>query len=203
LIDRGKAAVAAAEEMAFGGTDLDVPLGRSAVERRVAGLTTGPWWRSCGPAVAMATPRRGTRSSSAQHRTGHVAIHVADEQLTVSTAAHELAHALAGVGHGHDAVFRAAYVDVVAVVAGAVHATALADAFLAMDVAAGGRRWPAPYWAVGEGFVVTTVGSGLHPVSGTAVDTDGDADASVALHSTSVVEHSTTVAVGDRRGTDE
>jgi hypothetical protein len=202
VIDRGKVAVAAAEEMAFGGTDLDVPLGRSAVERRVADLTTGPWWRSCGPSVAMATPRRGTRSSSAEHRTGHVTIRLADEQLTVATAAHELAHALAGVGHGHDAVFRVAYVDVVAVLAGSAHTTALADGFVAMGVAVGDRRWPAPYWAVGDGFVVT-IGSGLRPVGGTAVDTDGEAEAAVALHSTSVEEHSTPVTVGDRRGTDE
>ncbi len=43
--------MSAAEEMAFGGTDLDDSLDRDAAERRIAELTAGPWWRSCGPAV--------------------------------------------------------------------------------------------------------------------------------------------------------
>ena len=52
--------------------------------------------------------------------------------------------------------FRAAYVDVVAVVAGAGDAAALGDAFAAMGLDVDERRWPAPYRSSGDGFVVTS-----------------------------------------------
>ncbi len=126
MIDRGTAAVSAAEEMAFGGTDLDDLLGREVAERRIAQLTAGPWWRSCGPTVIASAPRGGMRSSRTWDRPGHVGIQLSDEQLNLATVAHELAHALAGIEHGHDATFRAAFVDVVAVLAGAASASMLA-----------------------------------------------------------------------------
>jgi hypothetical protein len=148
--------VSAAEEMAFGGTDLDVPIDRGVAEQRIADITAGSWWRSCGPPVTVSTPRAGIRSSTARDDAGRVGIQLSDEQLTLSTVAHELAHALAGTGHGHDATFRAAYVDVVAVLAGAVSAEALNEAFAAMGVSTAERRWPRPHRAVGDGFVVTT-----------------------------------------------
>jgi hypothetical protein len=151
--------VAAAEEIAFGGTVADAPLVRRALEQRLEALTAGPWWRCCGPVVTVSTPRGGARSSSARDRPGHVDIRLADEQLTLATVAHELAHALAGVDRGHDAVFRAAFVDVASVLAGAEAAVALADAFVAMGAALAPRRWPTPYWAVGDGFVVTSAAS--------------------------------------------
>lgn len=155
VVDTGRAAVLGAEEMAFGGTSLDVPVDRVTVDRTIAEITSGPWWRSCATVVAVETPRRGTRSSSTRQRFECVEIRVSDEQLTAATAAHELAHALAGVDHGHDDTFRAAYVDVVAMVGGASSAKALAEAFAAMGIVAGGRRWPAPYWAEGDGFVIS------------------------------------------------
>lgn len=156
LTDRGKSAVSAAEEMAFGGTDLDAPIDRGAAEQRIADITAGPWWRSCGPAVTVSTPRAGIRSSTARACAGGIGIELSDEQLSLSTVAHELAHGLADTSHGHDATFRAAYVDVVAVIAGAASAEALRQAFAAMGVSIADRRWPAPHRAVGEGFVVTT-----------------------------------------------
>jgi hypothetical protein len=158
-VDRGRAAVSAAEDMAFGGTGIDVALDRGGVERALVAITGGPWWISCGPPVTLATPRRGTRSSSARARRDHVEITFAEGQLTLATVAHELAHALAGVDHGHDGVFRAAFVDVIAVLAGPDAADALAGAFRAMGVDPGARTWPAPYWACGDGFVVTSAGS--------------------------------------------
>jgi hypothetical protein len=85
-----------------------------------------------------------------------VEIRLTDDQLTTATVAHELAHALAGVDHGHDESFRAAYVDVVAVLAGTGPATALAEAFAAMGIAGGARRWPPPHRAAGDGFVVVS-----------------------------------------------
>jgi hypothetical protein len=148
------AAVAAAEERAFGGTELDAPIDRRAAESRLAEIVGGSWWRCCGPAVTVARPRAGARSSSARGVRDHVEIQLTDGQLSVATIAHELAHALAGVAHGHDGEFRAAYVDVVAALGGAGPATALVEAFAAMGIAAGARRWPAPHRATGAGFVV-------------------------------------------------
>jgi hypothetical protein len=147
--------LSAAEEMAFGGTDLDDLLGREVAERRIAQLTAGPWWRSCGPTVIASAPRGGMRSSRTLDRPGHVGIQLSDEQLNLATVAHELAHALAGIEHGHDATFRAAFVDVVAVLAGAASASMLGEAFDTMRAPAGNRQWPPPHRAVGDGFVVT------------------------------------------------
>lgn len=158
-VDRGRAAVSAAEDMAFGGTGLDLALDRAGVDRALAAITGGPWWSSCGPSVTLASPRGGTRSSSARAGHDHVEITFAEGQLTLTTVAHELAHALAGIGHGHDSMFRAAFVDVIAVLAGPDAAVDVTGSFRAMGIDPGVRTWPAPYWACGDGFVVTSAGS--------------------------------------------
>ena len=43
----GPGAVAAAEDMAFGGTGARLALDRAGVDRALAAITAGPWWRSC------------------------------------------------------------------------------------------------------------------------------------------------------------
>ena len=60
MIDCGRAAVAAAEERAFGGTELDEPIDRRTAEARLAEVTGGPWWRHGGPEVSVARPRAST-----------------------------------------------------------------------------------------------------------------------------------------------
>jgi hypothetical protein len=153
-MDRGRAAIAAAEEIAFGGTALETPIPRRDVERSMAEVVDGPWWRSCAVAVTVVTPRRDARSSSARAGDDGIEIRITDEQLTGVTVAHELAHALAGPAHGHDDTYRAGYIDIVAVLVGADAAARLAGAFVEVGIAAGGRRWPPPYRAAGDGFVV-------------------------------------------------
>lgn len=83
-----------------------------------------------------------------------VEVRLTDEQLSAVTVAHELAHALAGVASGHGAFYRSAHVDVTSVVVGADAAGALADSFdrFGLDIAP--RRWPAPWLAEGDDFVV-------------------------------------------------
>jgi hypothetical protein len=101
--------------------------------------------------------RRGAASSSARAApwsSGPVEIRLADGQRTTATLAHELAHALAGVEAGHDATFRAAHVDVCALLAGGRAAAMLAAAYEVAGVAAGTRRWPTPVRVIGDGFVV-------------------------------------------------
>jgi hypothetical protein len=157
--DRGRAAVAAAEAAAFGGTAAEQATDRAALSARLGAVVAGPWWQACGPAVSVVTPRRSTRSSTARaafavsgDATEPVEIRLADGQLTEATVAHELAHALAGVGHGHDERFRAAHVDVAGVMFGATAAAALYAAYRAFELAVGIRQWPAPWRADGETF---------------------------------------------------
>jgi hypothetical protein len=68
--------------------------------------------------------------------------------------AHELAHALAGVGRGHDRRFRTAEVDVVAMVVGADAARSLAESFDAFGLDRAERKWPSPWHLDGDGFRV-------------------------------------------------
>lgn len=155
LADRGRAAVAAVEEAAFGGTTADTREDRTELHARLDAVIRGPWWRDCGPAVTVATPRETTRSSSARAAVGSgVEIRLADEQLTTATVAHELAHALAGVGHGHDDLFRAAHVDVVALMCGFDVGAALTSAYAAFGLTVGERRWPPPWRVEGDRFRV-------------------------------------------------
>ncbi|MBT7430245.1 MAG: hypothetical protein HN783_10580 [Ilumatobacter sp.] len=82
--------------------------------------------------------------------------------MTLATAAHELAHALAGAGRGHDAVYRRAYLDVVRVITNLdttdrrhdIHVSQLADAFARAGLRVGERAWQAPPDAIGSAFAL-------------------------------------------------
>lgn len=120
-------------------------------------MLDGPWWNLAGgPAVEIGAARTTARSSSATASLvpGPVVVRLAGDQRDLATVAHELAHALAGVGHGHDARFRAATVDIVAVLAGRPSATALHDSYRAFGLHVAARPWPAPVRASGDGFVI-------------------------------------------------
>ena len=154
--DRGRAAVAEVEDAAFGGTDTDVLVDRETLHGRIGDVVDGPWWQACGPPVTVMTPRRSTRSSTARSRLGEVPVEIrlAESQLTTATVAHELGHALAGVAHGHDEVFRVAHIDVVALLCGAKVAERLAEMYEHFELAVGARGWPPPWRADGESFRV-------------------------------------------------
>lgn len=154
--DRGRAAVAAVEDAAFGGTDADTPTDREVVHACIADVVAGPWWQACGPPVTVTTPRRSTRSSTARSRLGDVPVEIrlAETQLTIATIAHELGHALAGVAHGHGELFRAAHVDVVALLCGSTIAVRLAQTYDTFGLTVGSRSWPPPWRADGESFRV-------------------------------------------------
>ena len=118
----------------------------------VTGATGG-----IGAAIARAVAARGAVVLVSGRRAEEleaVLVRIADDQATMGTLAHELAHALAGVGHGHDATFRAAHVDVVAMVAGAGAGVALAAAYADLGVPAGVRQWSSPVRVTGPGFAV-------------------------------------------------
>jgi hypothetical protein len=152
--DVGRAAVYACELAAFDGTDVEDERPFEDVEQIIMSIAEGPWWK--GPAVRVRRARAGTASSVAAGTIGRagapVEIRLAAGQCTFATAAHELAHALAGVERGHDELFRQAYLDVVAMATnldpldrrGATHVDQLADAFTSAGLALAERRWPPP-----------------------------------------------------------
>ncbi len=89
-------------------------------------------------------------------------IRLAPPQMTIATAAHELAHALAGPEAGHAPVFLAAYVDVVAVITNLdsrdrrhqLHVDQLRGAFGAAGLNVGRRQWPAPPESTGTAIAL-------------------------------------------------
>ena len=157
--DRGREAVYEAERAAFGGTELDRsrPLADLAgLARSLCGAT---WWAAAGgPPVRVVAARVDAASSSAAgvgpRATGStVVIRLAAGHHDVATLAHELAHALAGVEGGHGPSFRAAHLDVVAVLAGTIAAGDLRTAYGRFGVPPGERTWPTPTLGEGPGFV--------------------------------------------------
>jgi hypothetical protein len=153
-MDGDRSAVYAAEYTAFDGTDLEEKREFEELVVLLEILAGDPWWP--GPPVEIRRARRDARSSSTRCESGPgpepAVIRLASAQLTIATMAHELAHALAGVGHGHDPVFRAAYLDVITVLTNLdpqkrrhdLHVSQLASAFDASGLAVAPRRWPPP-----------------------------------------------------------
>ena len=161
-MDEGRTAVYSAELAAFDGTDLEVVVPFDVVAEAVRSVTAGTWWP--GPPVTCVAARRDARSSSARRcdpESDATVLRFASPQMTIATAAHELAHALAGPEHGHDPVYRAALVDVIAVITnrtsldrrGALHTQQLHDAFAATGLAVGRRTWTAPPEAATGGAI--------------------------------------------------
>jgi hypothetical protein len=153
-IDTDRAAVYAAEIAAFDGTDLEEQLGYQAIERRLREVLEGEWWP--GGCVEVRPARSDAQSSSARcthdGEAPSTTIRLAAPQATLATAAHELAHALAGVAAGHGTAFRRAHLDVIAVLTnidltdrrGDLHVGQLTDAYMAAGLTIGDRSWPAP-----------------------------------------------------------
>lgn len=151
--DSDRAQVYAAELAAFDGTDLEEVIDVDDVLAAMNTVLAGEWWPA-GQVVAKRA-RADARSSSTRCgvEDGSVAsVTIAAPQATIATAAHELAHALAGVQHGHDARYRRAHVDVVQVITnldratgrGVAHVVQLTDAYAAAGLTIGERTWPEP-----------------------------------------------------------
>ncbi len=145
-------AVYAAELAAFDGTDLEDVVEFAQLRTSMMSVMAGEWWP--GPSVDV-SPTRTDASTSRCTTSGagdRTEIRLAGSQTTVATAAHELAHALAGVGAGHGPLFRAAYLDVVAVITNIdttdrrreLHVDQLATAFSSSGLQVAPRRWPPP-----------------------------------------------------------
>ncbi len=145
-------AVYAAELAAFDGTDLEDVVDFEQLCASMTAVMGGDWWT--GPSVEVRAARSDASTSRCIKSGGgdRTEIRLARPQTTVATAAHELAHALAGAGAGHGPLFRAAYLDVVAVITNIdttdrrhdLHVDQLATAFSSSGLAVARRRWPPP-----------------------------------------------------------
>lgn len=160
-MDCGRSEVYAAEAAAFAGTDLEALRSFDEVAKMIEAVVRGTWWP--GPEVRVVPARSDASSSSARESEGAgVVVRLAASQMTVATAAHELAHALAGPGAGHAPVFLTAYLDVVAVITNLdsldrrhrLHVDQLADAFDSAGLVVGNRRWPAPPESTGTAIAL-------------------------------------------------
>jgi hypothetical protein len=151
--DADRRQVYAAELAAFDGTDLESVVGFDTVRQAIDSVVAGEWWS--GPSVLVKASRGDAHSSVTRCGPGDGAvpeIRIAPPQATIATGAHELAHALAGVAHGHDRVFRRAHLDVVQAMTnlnridgrGLVHVAQLEGAYSAVSLTVGARAWPAP-----------------------------------------------------------
>lgn len=153
-MDSDRSAVYGAELAAFDGTDLETVVGIERVGARLHAVAAGEWWP--GPLIEVRAARADACSSTTRCATaqtgGRAVIRFAASQTTLATAAHELAHALAGVDAGHGPVFRVAYLDVIGVVTNldttdrrhALHVDQLAAAFDDARLPIGARRWQPP-----------------------------------------------------------
>lgn len=149
-MDRGRAEVYAAELTAFDGTDLETVRTVEEIRSVIETIVADGWWS--GPAVRVSARRSDAESSCAQIADGGVEIRLAAPQATWATAAHELAHALAGVDAGHGPRYRRAMLDVVDVLTntvvgarrGSAHVDHLADAYATAGLTVGERGWPRP-----------------------------------------------------------
>lgn len=141
--DVGREAVYAAEIAAFEGTSFELLTPITELLALAAIIVGTAWWPH-GP-IEVVPARADAWSSSTRQRSGSAAVvRLAAPQMTPATVVHEFAHVLAGVGHGHDDVFRRAHVDLVGYTFGDDPATWLLDGYAAMGLEPGIRAWSAP-----------------------------------------------------------
>lgn len=143
VVDRDRAQVYAAELAAFAGTGFEVSVSLERLVELAERLFVAAWW-PCG-SIEVRVARSDARSSTTRWSAGSgPVIRLAEPQMTMATLAHELAHVLAGSGHGHDATFRRAHVDVTRELLGVTQGEWLVEAYRTHGLGIGERRWPTP-----------------------------------------------------------
>lgn len=142
-MDSDRTAVYAAERAAFEGTALETNVEFATLRRWCVAIVAAPWWT--GGAVDIGPARSDAhRSSATEHDDGECSVRLARTHTSCSVLNHELAHVLAGVARGHDALFRRAIVDITLATHGIEPSAWLLDAFAAFDLDLAERTWPAP-----------------------------------------------------------
>lgn len=142
-VDRGRAAVYAAELAAFDGTAHESLVPLDALVELATTVTAASWWPH-GPIKVRPARSDAESSTTRQRGSGRPVIRIAAPQSTPATIVHELAHVLAGLAEGHGPAFRRAHVDLAGFVFGPLEAGWLLDAYAAMGLAPGARAWSVP-----------------------------------------------------------
>ena len=141
--DIGREAVYAAEIAAFEGTTYETLAPFTELLAVADLIADAPWWPH-GPIEVVRARADASSSSTRQRSGGPPTVRLAAPQMTAATLVHEFAHVLAGVGHGHDPVFRRAHVDLVGFSLSHEAAEWLLEGYAAMGLRPGDRAWPAP-----------------------------------------------------------
>ena len=150
MTDVGREAVYAAEIAAFEGTAHESLVTFDELVAIAHGVASSEWWPH-GPVTVVRARRDASSSSTRQQGSAAPVVRLAAPQMTPATLIHELAHVLAGLDAGHGPVFRRAHVDLAGHALGADEADWLLDAYAAVGLQPGARRWPTPSLAVGRG----------------------------------------------------
>ncbi len=164
MSDPDHEALYAAELAAFDGTDLEQVQPFATIQAVLQQVVDGDWWPAGGVEVRRARSDAGassTRCTSSEVGT-QATISLSAPQMTIATAAHELAHVLAGPHRGHGAVYRRAYLDTVRVMTNldptdrrmGLHVEQLSSALVAAGLDVGERSWPAPADGTGSAFAL-------------------------------------------------
>ena len=141
--DLGREAVYAAEIAAFEGTSYESLVPIAELCQLATTILGSAWWPH--GTIEVVAARSDARSSSTRQRGNALpVVRLAVPQMTAATLVHEFAHVLAGVSAGHGPIFRRAHVDLAGYSFGERQAGWLLDAYAAMGLAAGDRRWSAP-----------------------------------------------------------
>ncbi len=145
--DSDRSRVYAAEDLVFDETLFTEPLGATGIVEMARLIAADPWWLAEGIEFRVTPARRESHHSSARVTAGVARIRLSLRQEDAATLAHELAHLVAthrGGRTGHGPLFRAAELDVVAVVCGTAASARLARAFADDGLAIAPRLWQAP-----------------------------------------------------------
>jgi hypothetical protein len=143
--DRDRQRVYDAEDAAFVDTTYAERLGASGCRWLLERMVATPWWASCArPAPVLRAARADSTRSTTVVGAGRAEVRIGPGMDQAHVLSHEAAHLLAGSDATHGPVFRAAHLDVAAVVLGRHGADRLSERYTRFGLRVHGRRWPPP-----------------------------------------------------------
>lgn len=145
--DIDKALVYAAEDMVVDQTIFAEPIGPQGLLGLASRLNNLAWWHCVGVPFSVAPTRRESGHSTCSVNDDGALLRFSLAGENAATFAHEAAHLVAqhhGAAQAHGPLFRAADIDVVAVVCGSVVADRLREVFLGNALQIAARKWIAP-----------------------------------------------------------
>jgi len=134
-----------AEDAAFLETSYADRLGERGCRWLLDHLVATIWWgAAAGSSPVLRAARSDSARSSAVVAADRAEVRIGPGMDQAHVLSHELAHLLAPAGAGHGAAFRAAHLDVAAVLLGTHGAARLAERYARAGLQVAARTWPAP-----------------------------------------------------------